>query len=268
MPTDKAINAANARLRLVLTEVAARVARELAALVAQLDSAGGVTQNTRHNLNQVRAIRQQVREIAEQEALPAVLESLRGELPKIVQETLADYPQLGRFAPQITGDLVRLASGIEAEIAEVLTSQAPDALAKAMRASITGALSMQDLQSEVARALDTTLGRAAVAIDRGVRDFHEGALIRQSEIASELIDGDFLFLYVGPDDTRTRPYCDARLDKVLTRADVEALDPTERYNCRHRPVPVLSSEVAGMALLGGGTVPRNPLAAAAELEDA
>lgn len=56
-----------------------------------------------------------------------------------------------------------------------------------------------------------------------------------------------LFLYSGPDDSLTRPFCDARLGKVFNRSQIEEWDNEQGlpadiylggYNCRHELVPV------------------------------
>lgn len=55
------------------------------------------------------------------------------------------------------------------------------------------------------------------------------------------------FVYFGPDDNKTRPFCRARVDKVYTLAELRKMDngqglPVEQYlggyNCRHHLAPV------------------------------
>lgn len=55
------------------------------------------------------------------------------------------------------------------------------------------------------------------------------------------------FLYLGPDDQVTRPFCEARVNKAWTMAELEAMDngqglPVPQYlggyNCRHQLRPV------------------------------
>ena len=246
MTVDLAVQRANTSARLALTQLAKRLQAEMDALVAVLDSTSGTLDSTRYNLNQVAQIRSQVLEVANTRGIADVVGQFRAELPSIVRETLRDFPELGQFAPEITGDLMRVLEGQQDDIARVLSSVAADEIGDAVSASVTGALDLSDATKAVADAIDTTLGRAAVTIDRAVRDFHETTLSAQAANASELLpEGEeFIFLYSGPSDSITRPYCAARVGRYLTSSQVADLDPTERYNCRHRPIPVLLSEAA------------------------
>ena len=61
-----------------------------------------------------------------------------------------------------------------------------------------------------------------------------------------------LFLYVGPDDEVTRPFCVEHVDRIFTREQIDAMDNGQNlpvmiyrggYNCRHHWRPV-SNELA------------------------
>lgn len=222
------------RVVVVLNEIAARLTAEIEALVAQLDTDGGVIQQTAYNANNVARIRAEVLALAEQEGVPSVLEVLRGELPGVIQQAIADYPVPDDAIAVITEDLLAVVEGQEAEVARVIGGGSADAVASAVRQSLTGALDVAALQANVARALDTSLGRAAVALDRAVREVQDRALI----LAGEAADETFVYVYTGPDDAVTRPYCEARVGRYLTQEQANALDPAERYNCRHLPAPL------------------------------
>jgi len=241
--TGDAIDNANRRARTILARLADRLTRELTDLIASLDTTDGVTEQTRHNLDQVLRIREQTAQVAQRIGVPDVIGQLRAALPDVVAETLKEFPELGNFAPQITSDLLRVLQGQEIEIARVLTAVAADEVASAVRASVTGALSITDITSRVARTMEVSMARAATTIDRAVRDFHETTARLQVDNVNEAAPPgqDLVFIYAGPVDSLTRPYCRKRVNKILTSAQVEALDPTERYNCRHRPAPILRS---------------------------
>ena len=61
------------------------------------------------------------------------------------------------------------------------------------------------------------------------------------------------FLYVGPDDEITRPFCQARVGQIFTRAEIDAWDNGQGlpaatylggYNCRHRLRPLSDEKAA------------------------
>jgi hypothetical protein len=60
------------------------------------------------------------------------------------------------------------------------------------------------------------------------------------------------FLYVGPDDDITRPFCQEHVDQIFSRDEIDAMDNEQDlpvsiycggYNCRHHWRPV-SDELA------------------------
>jgi uncharacterized protein (DUF2267 family) len=241
---------AMARITVVLQQLADRLEEEVKALAAELDSEGGRLQSTRHNAQNVARIRQQVARVAEDEGLPAIVAQMRAELPDVVAEAIRESQVPDRFAADITEDLLRVIEGQEREIVRAIVGNTSDAVATATRQAITGALDVRALQAQVARAIDVTMGQAAVALDRAVREVGDRALIAAGKEASEALEegGPFVYVYTGPDDAVTRPYCDARVGRYLTQAQADALDPRERFNCRHvpSPVPLAVAEAEGI----------------------
>lgn len=232
------------RISSVLLQIAARLEAEVAALVAELDTKGGVLENTAHNASNIARIRQQVADVAEREGVPRVVEMLRQELPEVVRQVMAQHPVPAEFSVDVTRELLTVLQGQEQEIAAAIVDGASSEVAAAMRHAVSGAVDVRTLQARVSRALDTSLGRAAVALDRAVREMGDRALVAAGAEASELLDADeFVYVYEGPDDAVTRPYCDARVGRYLTADQARALEPRERFNCRHVPTPRLLSEV-------------------------
>lgn len=226
-----------------LAEIALRIAAEASGLLARLEFEDGDLKATKRNLQVVDAVRRRVAEMGDDLGAPVIRDALYGEIDTLVAEALADFPQIpSDFRPEIANDLRRVLDGAADEVVKVLNQDAPADVARALRQVLTGALPSDNLVATVARGLQTSLSRAATAIDRGLRQVTENAVRATAEDA-ELPDGEvFVFVYEGPDDSRTRPYCDVRVGKYLTAKQVSGLDPTERYNCRHQPVPLLRSD--------------------------
>lgn len=252
---DDLFGAVMSRIVSVLREISARLQSEVATLAANLDTTGGVLDSTKYNLSNLVEIRRQVAAVAEREGLSDIVTALRRELPEVVRLVLAEYDMdLGAFKADITRELVAVLQGQEQEIAQAIVKGTSSEVERAMRHAMTGALDVAELQSRVAQALNTSLGRAAVTIDRAVREVGDRALVAAGEAASEALgDDEFVYIYEGPDDVATRPYCDARVGKYLTLEQAQALEPRKRFRCRHVPAPKLLSEAIaeGIQPFGG-----------------
>lgn len=96
-------------------------------------------------------------------------------------------------------------------------------------------------------ALDGAAARAATMLDTGLAAFDREV---SGQVATEA--GVEWFLYDGPVDDLTRPYCAERVGKRYTLDSLDATsndtgpNPPSRYaggwNCRHRLVPLLDEE--------------------------
>ncbi len=233
MPADDLLDIASGRIARILAELADNLARELLLAIGRLNTQGGNIKRDRDNAASVVEIRRQIAAIAARDGVPTVLRAMSEDLPEVVQEALRDHPGLGIYAPEIVGDLERFFAAHAEDVAAYLTEDAPLELARVIRRGVTSGLDLSDLQAELAQRLDTTMGRAAVLADRGMRDFHEAAVKETGRKAAEALGETLVYVYVGPEDGVTRDYCEARVDKYLTQEQADALDPTERYNCRH-----------------------------------
>lgn len=243
MSAELSILAAKAELDQALVEIARIVERELMRLVAEMDTAGKVLQSTKDNIANVMEIRARVQEIAYREGVPRVLAVLEREIPLVIKEALAsDYPALGQFAPQIEADLQRVLAGQVDEIASQLGPSIADDLARAAREQIMGGSVVAELEARIAEQLDVSLGRVSVLLERTVREVHDESMRRSGQAASEVLGEEIVYVYVGPDDSVTRDYCDARVGRYLDQAEADGLDPRQRFNCRHSLAPILKSE--------------------------
>jgi hypothetical protein len=89
--------------------------------------------------------------------------------------------------------------------------------------------------------LAATLGEQ-VAVARTVYDTSVSIFSRQLEAMKATGEPDELFAYIGPNDDKTREFCEERVGKVYTRAEIDDMDNGQLddvfltgggYNCRH-----------------------------------
>ncbi len=108
------------------------------------------------------------------------------------------------------------------------------------RTVVGGMLSNRDtdgLVDEVGNLVDVTLPQARTLYDTAVSSH-----VRQvHQLGIRPSDSD-RFIYQGPNDTETRPFCAGLVNEVMTRAEVDDLDNGQLpnsllsgggYNCRH-----------------------------------
>lgn len=236
MPGEAEIQRATARVERILADLSVAILQEIQRLIASFDTEEGKLETTRYNLRSIDDVRRQVQQIAVGQGAEQIARLLEVELPEVIQASLEESG-LGQFAPQITDDIFDFFDGLEEEVIKNLNDTSGD-LARAIRRGIVGGSQTSELLDSVARSLDTTLGRAATAVEGGIRRFNERVTL---ETARDL---DFYYVYIGPDDAKTRPYCRPRVGKVLNQeqADAAAANVEGRWNCRHDLAPITLEE--------------------------
>jgi hypothetical protein len=250
---DDLLDRISARIARVLAEVAASVEAALRAEMGKLDTEQGKLESTRHNLTQLARIREQVIARAEREGMREVVEVLGRELPRIVRDVVESYPAFEPFAADIGPDLARFVDGAEDEIASAFRSASTE-VARAIRIGVTTGHELDRAIADVAQRLDTTLGRAHTAVDTAIRGYQRTATV---EMTTRAVDAgvDMLLLYDGPDDGKTRPFCDQHVGRAFTREALARLDngagqpkPVHAYlggfSCRHRLSPMTAQDAA------------------------
>lgn len=219
----------------ILREIAERLEQEIAALTADLDTKSGSLEQTKYNTANVARIRQRVAEVAEEVGANQVTAILRQELPDVIKAVLAQNEMPLEFTADVQQDLMRIMRGMELEVTQAIVQGTSGEVASAVRSAVTGGMDYAGLRAKVAGALDTSLGRAATGLDRAVREMGDRALI---EAGKQAPGGEWVYLYEGPKDGANRPYCAARVGRYMTADQADALDPRERFGCRHVPVPI------------------------------
>ena len=221
-----------------LREIMTALDKEINLLAASLNTSDGDLVNDKFNLKTLTDIRRQTIEFVRRQS-PKLIEAFSEKLPDIVQDVLDAYPELGRFAPRIMDDLERTFLESAREMNATLQEEVADELTVAMRRSIVGGADMKKLQDDLMKSMETSRTRVVVLIERSVRDFQDETLRSAGKARAEATGENLYYLYLGPLDGKTRPFCEVRVDKALTQKAADSMKGTrERFNCRHSLVVV------------------------------
>lgn len=126
-----------------------------------------------------------------------------------------------------------------------------NALWQATVRGIFGAQPVDKILADLAAVIDDTEAHIRTLYDTSVSIFG-----RQVEALQAGNDPETLFVYLGPDDEKTRPFCQKHVGKVYNRAEIDALDNGQidnvfmtggGFNCRHMFQEIAkSSELADL----------------------
>jgi hypothetical protein len=144
--------------------------------------------------------------------------------------------EVAAFTTTDTNKIVALQALVETDL---LDQGAATALAL-WRAVVRGVFSAQSsdrILHDLAVFLDESVPRVRTLYDTSVSIF-----TRQVEALQIVDDPEAAFAYLGPADELNRPFCHARVGKVFTKAEIDAMDNRQLpnvfltgggYNCRH-----------------------------------
>jgi hypothetical protein len=159
---------------------------------------------------------------------------------------MANAVERTRVAAQVSAFTVRDAARIQAlkELARLdLLAQGDDVAIAVWRSVVQGIYSQRpipDVLDDLSAALDKSMAEASTLYDTTVSVFG-----RQVELLKATDTQRYLF--AGPVDAKTRPFCLKHVGKVYTRDELDALDNGQTgstfltmggYNCRHHPVAI------------------------------
>lgn len=167
-----------------------------------------------------------------------------------VSSAAASQASLAAFAVGVVDDLL------------AVKGKAAERLREVLLLGIRTHLSLEDEVRELADALGATVRQAANLAETSLMAFQREALVSQAEDA-----GIDLFVYTGPDDGLTRPFCAEHVGRIYTQDDLDeeengqGLEPTSRYlggwRCRHYLSPITVEQAQelvrreGARVLGG-----------------
>lgn len=146
-----------------------------------------------------------------------------------------------------------------------------DVATQLWRITLDGVLGVRpvlDLVNDIADVLDISAARARTVYDTIVSTYS-----RQVGQIGTTGEPDEAFLYVGPDDAKTRPFCEEHVDRVYSRAAIDDMDNGQLpnvfltgggYSCRHafRRVSALDTQLLELMDTGVRYQDRNQAAAA------
>lgn len=184
---------------------------------------------------QAAALRQQMRQALTEAGFDALVDEATDEpFDRLATQLLQDGTEIARLVarPQIQAlkELHRL---------DLLDEG--DAVAKELWSAMARGLYVRkpadDILRDLGEVLDATDAHIATWYDTSLSIF-----TRQVELLEAGDDPETRFLYTGPDDDVTRPFCKAHVGQVYTRAEIERMDNGQLdnvlltgggWNCRH-----------------------------------
>jgi hypothetical protein len=180
-----------------------------------------------------------------------------GEPLDMVAEAVLELRR-GQDAIRAAETLTKQVESLKALNLRELLDEGDDLARELWKATVRGIFatrSTRDILADLARVIDRTEPQIRTLYDTSVSIFG-----RQVEALQAGDDDETAFLYLGPDDEKTREFCQDHVGKVYTRAEIDDLDNGQLdnvfltgggYNCRHQWIEVAKSSEL-MDLVGTG----------------
>lgn len=196
--------------------------------------------STQANLGRVLGLKQRILRVLEEAGFATVAEAATNTpLDQLAEQVLRGSTIAQQALELSAGDLKAIATFKAIRFEELLRLEAAAAqsLARTVLDGTLGLRPIEALVDDVAELFDST--------DRQARSTYDTALSIYSRQVDQLHatgKDDELFYYAGPLDTKTRPFCLARVGKVFTREELENADNGQLpnplltgggFNCRH-----------------------------------
>jgi len=230
---------------------------ELRRLFAEMRTEGGRLRPTARQVAQAKAIGDRLADEYERIGgeLRGSYRRLAGEVVAEVGRELAEWdipPELS--GPAVTSLQAQLGNTLDG--LSIIAREGADDLRRAV-------LQMTQTSVSPDAALDALKGKLGLTESRALSlvDTSVSALDRTVSLVQASDVGLSLFLYDGPDDSLTRPFCAEHVGKVHTQEEVAQLtndtgpNPAASYgggwNCRHRWVAVDEQEARDYPRWGG-----------------
>lgn len=184
---------------------------------------------------QAAALRRQMREVLTESGYDALVETATDTaFEDIAASLLRQRPDLAALVARPNIEALKQLHALDLlDEGDAVSRKLWDSVARGLFARKP----VDDILADVAEVLDRTDAQIATLYDTSVSIF-----TRQVELLSAGDDPDTRFIYAGPDDDVTRPFCQAHVGQTHTRAEIEALDNGQLdnvlltgggYNCRH-----------------------------------
>lgn len=243
-----------------MAEILAKLNGEIRALVTQLDTergGAGLISDKQALANAARVRQQILALVAERQG--QVIDVLEQGVAAAA-DAVAAANDLGDFSAQATRTLQEIADGRADEVAAAF-QKGQRQIAEAIAVGLTTGADLSDLIDQVAREVDTSFARAQSAVDTGIVGAGRAVTMRAGREADTDPRDPIVFRYVGPNDSKTRPFCRPILGQCFSDAAISRLDNGQGlavdtfgggYGCRHSWSPILTSEarLQGYTIVG------------------
>lgn len=252
---DFAVQAFERQLQLLVSRFLRRLRADLAEW--EVDDAGRLIGDAA-NLGRALAFRQQLGAWLQEEGFfELALEVLGDPLDEIARSVLATS-RIANEAAKLSSFRDTLHALKELRLADLL-DVSEDIARELSRLTFEGMLALRPVDAltlDIADRLEVTQRQARTIYDTAVSTFS-----RQIEQLNADGTDDELFVYVGPFDEKNREFCEERVGRVFTRADIDEMDNGQLpdvfitgggYNCRHtwKRVSILDDELRELAKTG------------------
>lgn len=171
----------------------------------------------------------------------AKIDAIYGKQLTAIREVFKEVAPPDQFYSQADTKVVEALIKFDESVIANKIYQVTDSLSSTiMRQVITG--TAIDPEFLIENFSSTTISQINSELNTATSGFYRS--ITQAKAKELNVD---LFAYVGPDDGITRPFCDARVNKIYTRAQIAKWDNGTKlpadvygggYNCRHDLVPM------------------------------
>lgn len=244
-----AIEDSTRRIAQRLDQLRRRLGAEIVRILAQMDGSDGrALTSSADNLRNAMEVRAQILAALRDAGAEALEDELEQAAAEVAAEVLQTVPGSAEFAPRAIQQIERVLRGQVDELANVWDAGA-DTLRLAIDRGVITGLPLEDLIERVEGALDLTFSQAETVVNSAIMGTHRATLLAVAEETGE----ELVYLYVGPDDGKTRPFCGQHEGKAFTREALDRLDngagqpkPVSvflgGYNCRHSLAPMTVEE--------------------------
>jgi hypothetical protein len=242
-----------------LADVYTRLQLRVRALLDQFEAEGGRLVSTQANLGRAIQLRNDLWAALRAAGYDGLIaDAVGAPLDRLAADVLSSSKIANAAAKLTPVDVNALAAFKELRLAD-LVDVGDDLLRTVWRSILDGVVGLRpikDLVKDIARATDLSLRQARTIYDTGISTY-----ARQVDLLLSSGKPDERYVYVGPLDSLTRPFCRTWIGKVLERQEVEKLDNGQMpnplitaggYNCRHswRRVSKFDAELNRLAETG------------------
>lgn len=237
---DRAGPVADAAIR-DLEAVRGALTRSMVRLLMRLDTAPGSDSLIKAAQTQAAVYRQIVREL---DALGVKqIQTIAGARAlQAVEATVG----MGPVPADVRAEIDRIVKGQNAEVAAAFR-EARDEIRRAINVGTTSGSSLAALTRDVGERIDVATTKAQAAVDAAIMGAGRHAVVSAAKLVAEEDGVDLVYVYVGPQDVKTRPFCRPLVGKAVTEKTLGELDNGQGldvatfaggYNCRHSWAPM------------------------------